>query len=117
MCWPQSALKDEPTVGKHSHFITFCSFAFVYANLVFVIFVCPQQQKQCVQNIGKSVVQGLVDSIRGTAVVFYLDREVNKKLQINNSSSQQENEDALTTTTTTTSKSSFKKQDNNKRPE
>lgn len=41
------------------------------------------------QNIVKSVVQGFVDSIRGTAVVFYLDKEVNKKNQSQSAYQQQ----------------------------
>ncbi|KAJ6650091.1 hypothetical protein Bhyg_05335, partial [Pseudolycoriella hygida] len=32
------------------------------------------------QNIAKDIAQGLYDSIRGIVVIFYLDREVNKKL-------------------------------------
>lgn len=32
------------------------------------------------QGIIKAMLQGMLDSITGTAVVFYLDREVNKKL-------------------------------------
>lgn len=41
------------------------------------------------KNIGKSVLQGFVDSIRGTAVVFYLDKEVNKKNQSQSAYQQQ----------------------------
>lgn len=32
------------------------------------------------QGIVKAMLQGLMDSITGTTVVFYLDREVNKQL-------------------------------------
>lgn len=71
------------------------------------------------QNIGKSVLQGFVDSIRGTAVVFYLDREVNKKLQINSQENDAVASSTLLATTTTSNnqRSSFKKQDNTKRAE
>lgn len=34
------------------------------------------------QNIAKEIAQGFSDSISGIVVVFYLDREVNKKLQL-----------------------------------
>lgn len=34
------------------------------------------------QNITKEIAQGFCDSISGIVVVFYLDREVNKKLRL-----------------------------------
>lgn len=54
----------------------------------------------CFQSICNATVRGCVDSIKGIAVVFYLDREVNKKLSSRSSRSQSTSNERLNQTGT-----------------
>ncbi len=71
------------------------------------------KKKTCTQNITKEIAQGFCDSISGIVVVFYLDREVNKKLL---QSQQQTDADGLVEKQKTTA-TSYRNKETPKRKE